>query len=657
MKLFSCFVLMIVSLLSAQEQEVYFNQLAEEYFLLGMRQYSQKDYKPASQSFQRSIESFPMNHRITAAMVMEAKSEYALKNYPHASELCDSILAKFPASLYREDVLFTRGMCYYNQGDILRAFSEMIQTFSIAQQRMNKEHSYRVIENLASEYFTEQQVESAITDSTQPELKNLFLVILAEKYFQAGNNDEAKSRINRIDHSLADQMLQYRINRLLSQIEKGNLIRIGVLLPLQKSSAIETREKKIAAEVLEGIQLAISDYEERMTPGQVSMELDVQDSEKDSAKIYTIISAWSENSNIIGIIGPVFSNETMAAAKIAQEYSIPIISPTATDEGISSLGKFVFQANSTNGAKGKTMAQYAVNILGVKNIAVLSSAVQSSAIQTDSFIVEAKRLGANIVIDRRFKRNESDLRSYIRAIRMEAVNLRPDYVIDLKGKINVGEITRKLVSADVKFSYIDSVIASTGLFNLTPFFGSNAKTIADSLKLPAKRTLRYVDSLRYPVSAIDLIYSSISNGHEIGVLTSQLTFYNIKAILLGSGDWNDANELDLNKRYADGVIFGADRWIERKDQTTALYSKYSQKYGKQISDNVLFGYDAMSMLIKQFSQGALSREQLSEALGTVVEFAGIRNAITLKADRVNTALHMLQFKNGAVSKLQTYSAH
>jgi ABC-type branched-subunit amino acid transport system substrate-binding protein len=188
-------------------------------------------------------------------------------------------------------------------------------------------------------------------------------------------------------------------------------------------------------------------------------------------------------------------------------------------------------------------------------------------------------------------------------------------------------------------------------------FGDSAKRIADSLKLPVKKTSIYVDSLQYPVTTIDLLYCPISNSHEIGVITSQVTFYNIKSTLLGSGDWNDANELDLNKRYADGVIFGFDRWIDRNTYTTRILNKYSQKYGKQMSDNVLFGFDAMSMLIKQFSDGLKTRDQLAEALANVFEYPGIRNAVSLRSERVNSALHILQFRNGAVTKLQTYSYH
>jgi ABC-type branched-subunit amino acid transport system substrate-binding protein len=647
----------IASLLSAQDVEVYFNHSAEEYFLLGMRQYSQKEFKPALLSFQRSLFLYPGNHRTTASMIMAAKSDYALKNYSAAASMCDSILQLFPSSLYREDAYFTLGMCHYNQGEYWKTFEEMQRTYVIAQQRLNKEHSLKVIEHLAAEFFPEQEIDSLLVDSLHIEIKNLLRVILAERFFQGGRIDEAKQQISLFDPAAADQLLQFRINRVIARIDKGNLVRIGVLLPLQKENIAENREKKIVNEILEGIQLAVSDYEERTIPGQISLELDIQDSKKDSATIQSIITGWGEDNTIIGIVGPVFSAESMTAAVIAQERGIPIITPTASDEGISSIGPNVFQANSTNGAKGKTLAQYAVNILRAKTIAVLGSSLQSAATQADSFIAEAKRLGAAVLVDRRFRRNETDLRQHVRAIRLESYNLRPDYVLSLKGKINLGEATRKLLSVGVKLSYIDSVLANGGLFNFTPFFGDSAKAVADTLRLPAKKTLIYMDSLHYPVTAVDLVYCPISNSHEIGVITSQLTFFNIKATVLGSGDWNDANELDLNKRYAEGAIFGSDRWIERDDRTQRIYTKYAMKYGKQISDNALYGYDVMSLLIHQFSEGSLSREQLSASLATVFEFPGIRNAVTLNPDRVNSSLHILQYKNGAVTKMQTYSYH
>ena len=346
MKHIFIFICFFTSLLSSQEVEVYYSRAAEGNFLLGMRQYAQKDFKSALQSFEQSKISLPLNHRITAAMIMEAKTLYALKEYALAIAVCDSLATQFPTSQYMEDVFFTRGMCYYNQTFYEKAYREMENVVLVAQQRLNKEHSIKVIEHLAAEFFSVRQIDLLIGSSTNDEIKNVLTVILSERLFQSGNIAEAKDRIDKFNPTIAEQQLIFRINRLKSRIEKGNAVRIGVLLPLLNSIPGETREKKIAAEVLEGVQLAVSDYEERTVPGQVSVELDIKDSEKDSAKILSIISDWSTNSTVVGIIGPVFSNETIHAAKISQALSIPIISPTATDEGISSVGQFVFQARA-----------------------------------------------------------------------------------------------------------------------------------------------------------------------------------------------------------------------------------------------------------------------------------------------------------------------
>ncbi len=649
------FICFSTSLLFTQDVEVYYHRPAEDNFLLGMRQYAQKDFKAALQSFEQSKLSLPLNHRITAAMIMEAKTLYALKDYNLATAVCDSLVLQFPSTLYMEDILFTRGMCFYNQTLYEKAYREMESVVLVAQQRLNKEHSIKVIEHLAAEFFSLSQIDSLISSSSNDGIKNVLTVVLSERLFQNGNIDDAKKRIDKFNPTIAEQNMIFRINRLKSRIEKGNAVRIGVILPLLNSLPGETREKKIAMEILEGVQLAVSDYEERTVPGQVTVELDIKDSEKDSSKILSIISEWSTNSNVVGIVGPVFSTETIHAAKTAQTLSIPIISPTATDEGISSIGQFVFQANSTNGSRGKALAQYAVNVLGAKNIAILGSAMPLTSLQADSFIVEATRLGAHIIIDRRYKKGESDLRTYVRAIRDAAANLNPSYVVSLRGKLDVAEIIRRLVSLGVRFSLIDSIVAKGATLNLTPLFGDSARKIAEQLKLPVKRVIPYLDSLQYPVSTIDVIFCPISNSHEIGVLSSQITFYNIKATILGSGDWYDANELDLNKRYTDGVIFGSDRWIERNEQTNRIFSKYAQRYGKTISDNVMFGYDVMTLVIRQFKDGALTREQLADALKKVTEFTGVRNTISLTKERVNSSIHILEYKNGSVSKLQTFS--
>ena len=63
----------------------------------------------------------------------------------------------------------------------------------------------------------------------------------------------------------------------------------------------------------------------------------------------------------------------------------------------------------------------------------------------------------------------------------------------------------------------------------------------------------------------------------------------------------------------------------------------------------------MSLLIRQFSSGTLTREQLAASLGALVQSEGIRNGVSFRPDRVNSTLNFLQYKNGTMTKLQTYS--
>ena len=79
MKLHFAGVLALVLLLLAAaslraQDEVLFDQGAEDQFLVGTKQYAQGDFKAAYVSFERIAEQIPRNQRSTAAMIMSAKA-------------------------------------------------------------------------------------------------------------------------------------------------------------------------------------------------------------------------------------------------------------------------------------------------------------------------------------------------------------------------------------------------------------------------------------------------------------------------------------------------------------------------------------------------------------------------------------------------------
>jgi ABC-type branched-subunit amino acid transport system substrate-binding protein len=652
-----CFfaVLFVGTFLHAQGIEVTYVRLSEDYFLLGMRQYAHRDFQSAAKSFQSSIYSFPMNHRITASMVMVAKSLYAMQQYREASAACDSLLARFPDSEYREDAMFTKGMCYYNLGDYLSTFDLMEAVRSTAQQRLNIEHSVKVIEHIAAEFLPDYQIDSLILSVNQPEVTELLKVIRAERLFAAGNLEALTASIDRLLNEITVTVYRQRIQRLLGRIEQGNHVTIGVLLPLMNGSSGDTPSKKVATEILQGIQMALSEYEERMEPGMPSIGIDVRDTQRNADTINNAVAQLGAHPSIIGIIGPVFSDETMIAASAAMEQQIPLISPTATDDSIAFTGDYIFQANSTPSIRGKILAQYAVNVLGARRIAVVASDAPFAATQADSFAVEVQRLGGTIIFDRRYRRGEADLRHHFRALRSFASAEAAQFLVTFRGRMNRAEISSIMTANGFTLPFIDSVIARSATVNLTQFVGDRAKDLAEALQLPTTKQVVDEDSLHYPVTSVDAIFCPITIGQQIGVISSQIAFFNIKTTILGSSEWNNVPELDLNRRYADGVIFGSDRWVESNERTNRFAMRYVQKFGRQFTDNVLYGYDVTSLFIRMFNDGALTREQLREGFSRVVRFTGIRSSITLNYRRINSDLNILQYKYGTITKLQTYT--
>lgn len=652
-----CFIIIIFSctLLHAQGTEVTYVRLSEDYFLLGMRQYAHRDFQSAMKSFQSSIYTYPMNHRITASMIMLAKSLYALRQYRESSNACDSLLARFPDSEYREDAMFTKGMCYYNLGDYLSTFDLMETVRSTAQQRLNIEHSMKVIEHIVAEFLPDDQIDSLIRDVHQTDVIQLLKVIRAEKLFAAGNMDQLTASIDRLLEDITLPAYRQRLQRLHGRIEQGNHVRIGVLLPLMNGSTGDTPSKKVAAEILQGIQIAHSEYEEGMEPGKPVIEIDVRDTQRNADTIIAAITQLGAHPSVIGIIGPVFSDETMIAATAAMERQLPLLSPTATDDSIASAGEYIFQANSTPSIRGKILAQYAVNVLQARRIAVVASDAPFATTQADSFAAEVQRLGGTIIFDRRYRRGETDLRHYFRALRSSASAEAMQFLVTFRGRMNRAEISSIMTAHGFSLQFIDSVIARSATVNLTQFVGERAKDLVDALQLPATKQVFYEDSLHYPVTSVDVIFCPITIGQQIGVISSQIAYFNIKTTILGSSEWNNIPELDLNRRYADGVIFGSDRRLETDERTNRLTMKYAQKYGKQITDNVFYGYDVMSLFCRMLYDGALTREQLRESLSQVVRFSGVRSTITLNYRRINSDLTILQYKNGTITKLQTYT--
>ncbi len=386
----------------------------------------------------------------------------------------------------------------------------------------------------------------------------------------------------------------------------------------------------------------------------VKVTLVTRDSERDALVATRGMQELTSDPDIIGIIGPVFSNVVSAVAPLANSRGYPLISPTANANGLAATGQYIYQANPDYDTRGRAVARYAIGTKGYHVLAVLAPVNSFGRFMAESFAAEALHLGAKVIAMEWYQRGAADLKSQLASIRKAGLKAGSEPMISFGGKLSRDDIAR-WVELGIPMERLDSLMNKSAVINATSLLGPNARRTVDSLGIATVYDDPKIDSLEYPVTAIDGIYVPIGSTEEIGIVSSQLVYYNIKCQILGSGEWNNLIELIANKRYCNNVIFESDNFVDPSDSAYARFaSQYADRFGKRPEKNALYGFDTAAMLLKTIPDGATTRANLNAALNRIRDYRGIHSKITLSTKRVNSWVWILQFTGDQVQRLDGF---
>ncbi len=135
-----------------------------------------------------------------------------------------------------------------------------------------------------------------------------------------------------------------------------------------------------------------------------------EDSASDSEKAVQAALKLIDNDGVIAIIGPENSSEAIAAASIAQEAGIPLITTTGTNNAITETGSFIFRVCMSDDVQGRIAAKFAAKQLNLKTAAVIydSTDIFSSGLY-QSFEAAFTEYGGTIVDVESFEGSEAVL--------------------------------------------------------------------------------------------------------------------------------------------------------------------------------------------------------------------------------------------------------
>jgi len=210
----------------------------------------------------------------------------------------------------------------------------------------------------------------------------------------------------------------------------GDTIRVGVYGDLTGPTASFGQSTK------NGVQLA---FEEINAAGGVNgkkLEMIPEDDQGTPEKAKTVISKLISQDKVQAVIGEVASTNSLAAAPVAQEAKIPMISPSSTNPQVTEKGDYISRVCFIDPFQGSVMAKFAANTLKAKTAAIFGDVNSDySKGLTTFFEQEFTKLGGRVVAKESYTQQDPDFKGQLTKIR----ELNPDviYIPGYYGQVGI----------------------------------------------------------------------------------------------------------------------------------------------------------------------------------------------------------------------------
>jgi branched-chain amino acid transport system substrate-binding protein len=138
-----------------------------------------------------------------------------------------------------------------------------------------------------------------------------------------------------------------------------------------------------------------------------------------------VVTRLITQDKVVAIIGEVASARTIAAAPIAQQYKVPMISPSSTNPKVTKDGEinrdYVFRICFIDPFQGAVMARFMIDTLKLKKVAILRDVKNEYSIGlADTFVKEVKERGGEILIDVSYQSNDIDFKAQLTQIKAKS---------------------------------------------------------------------------------------------------------------------------------------------------------------------------------------------------------------------------------------------
>jgi ABC-type branched-subunit amino acid transport system substrate-binding protein/predicted negative regulator of RcsB-dependent stress response len=571
--------------------------LDDTYLLLGAALYGMKDYSESIKYLNQLQLEFPESDLTERGKLLLARAHAAMGNPDLALPLLAQVRTGTQDDGTRHEALRLTADVLVQKKDFVRAIRILLEGMQGALETDTADAREQIREMIAAKLDRKGLIR---VRDTFPRVYpgDLASIGLIDYYIAQGDDHLAEQEARRFLSAFPIHPQSQRINEsleLLNSKLKTNQFFIAAVLPLSGRLA------PFANDVLEGIQLALERAREQ--PGTPPIGLIVKDHDADRPGFLDDLSSLLTEDRPLVVIGPMLSKNLPVMAEMAQRTKVPLITPAATLPNVRRLGNYLFSTSLTYGLQAERIAAYAIKDQGYRRFCILHPDTIYGRELARLFAQEVRRQDGEIIAIASFKEGDTDFSPPISRLKAE----------DLK-----------------KYGLAVPI---------------------DPSKTAGKPANRNNKRMLY-TPGFDAIFIPSRSG-DIGLLTAQLAFHDIRVPLLGTNGWNTQDFARTADRTVEGATFVDGFFV---DSPNPAVQEFVQRYQKRFQTTpslfTMQGYDAARVAIEGIRSGAASGEDLQEFLITQRNLPTLAGPAGFGPDgTLHRPLFLLQVKQGKFVQL------
>lgn len=336
----------------------------DAYLRMGEINYKKEDFQGAATSFQKIVESYMGSDFLMEAKFRLALAQYQMGEYNDVIQSLESLL-HVPLEKERKiSVMTTIADAYFNLEKYNEGLSWYVKVMDLSPEKELEEKIEKRIMNVVDKKVGVEDLNAILPTFEGTFAGEYIKYALIIRKVDEGKYEQAKKEMQAFIDNTDFESMKLRGEDALHLIAQRMDVKantIGCILPLSGRFA------PYGQKLLQGVQLAAGIFS---ADSGVAVNLVIKDSMGESEHAAKLVDELVDEDKVIAIVGPLLSKVAEDAAERAQERGVPIMTLSQKND-IPDIGNYVFRNFLTNRLQARTLADYAVNEMGIRNFAIM----------------------------------------------------------------------------------------------------------------------------------------------------------------------------------------------------------------------------------------------------------------------------------------------